>query len=83
MPVNAAAQKRPLSKIAEDIQENWTKPYFGAEPYIEAMSRLTLITDPYFDDSAESVVRRFLVNAGSWRGETARSVKAELRAMTP
>jgi len=32
-------------------------------------------------DSGDSIVRYFLSNASTWRGETARRVKKELNAM--
>lgn len=77
------AQKRPLSTIAEDIQEHWPKVWYGAEPYLEAMGTLNLITDHYFEDTAESVVRYFLSNTMYWRGPEAKRIKDELWAMAP
>lgn len=76
-----ATHNRPLHAIAADIGNDWKKPYFGAVPYLEAMRALTSITDDYYADSAESVVRYFLANATTWRGEHARRIKAELNAM--
>ena len=72
---------RDLSAIAAEIRRDWTKPYFGAVPYIEAMSSLSSARDPYGMDSGDDIVRYFLANAGKWRGDTARRVKAELKAM--
>jgi hypothetical protein len=72
---------RPLSHIAQDILRAWPKPSVHALPYIRAMHACSAITDMYGADTAESVVRYFLANAGTWRGETARNVKAELNAM--
>lgn len=74
-------QSRPLSAIAAEIQGDWKRPYFGAVPYLSAMADLDSIEGDYYADSAASVVRYFLSNAGTWRGETARRVKAELKAM--
>lgn len=74
-------QSRPLSAIAEEIQRDWKRPYFGAVPYLSAMAELDSVEGEYYEDSAASVVRYFLANAGTWRGETARRVKAELNAM--
>jgi hypothetical protein len=45
------------------------------------MRSLHSLTDRYYYDSAESVVRYFLANAGQWRGPVAREIKAELKAM--
>jgi len=74
-------QPRPLYGIAAEIKRDWKRPYFGAVPYIGAMESLADITDSYGCDAADSVVRYFLANAGTWRGETARRVKAELKGM--
>jgi len=38
-------------------------------------------SDPYGFDSGESIIRYFLANAGSFRGERAKALKAELKAM--
>lgn len=43
------------------------------------MLQLNTIHDHYYLDTAESVVIYFLANAQTWRGETARLIKAELR----
>lgn len=72
---------RTLHAIACDIHMSWPKPYFGAVPYIQAMRNLSDITDMYGMDSADSIVRYFLANAGTWRGEDARRIKGELRKM--
>ena len=72
---------RPISTIARDISRDWAKPYFGAVPYLDAMRHVNDISDKYYWDSAESVVRYFLANAGQWRGDKARAIKAELKAM--
>ena len=72
---------RPLYQIAAEIKQDWKKPYFGAVPYIEAMESLNSIHDTYIFDSARSVVRYFLANAQTWRGEVARRIKKELKQM--
>lgn len=70
---------RPLYQIADDIRCNGGTKYFGAVPYVDAMSDLTSIHEKYGYDTAESVVRYFLANASSWRGDAARRIKAELK----
>ena len=72
---------RTLSTIAYEISKDWKKPYFGAVPYLQAMSTLSDIKQPYGYDSGESIVRYFLSNATSWRGDTARRIKSELKDM--
>lgn len=74
-------QKRPLYEVAREIAKDWKKPYFGAVPYLEAMASLNSIEDNYMWDSAESVVRYFLSNASTWRGDKAKEIKKELKAM--
>jgi hypothetical protein len=70
---------RSIAVIAREIRADWKKPYFGAVPYLDAMCELNSINDNYNYDSGESVVRYFLANANTWRGEKARAVKAELK----
>ena len=72
---------RPISTIAKEISADWNKVYFGAVPYLEAMHSLNSIDDNYYYDSGKSVVRYFLANASTWRGDKAREIKAELKAM--
>lgn len=75
------AEVRPLSVIAREIKSLWPKPYFGAVPYLDAMLTLNSIKDNYYLDSGESVVLYFLANAQTWKGEDARRIKSELKAM--
>ena len=75
-------QNRPLYEIAREIKNDWKNVYFGAKPYLDAMATLTSIDDNYMFDSAKTIVLYFLGNAGSWRGETAKRIKAELKAMS-
>ena len=72
---------RPIYDIAYDIKQDWKKPYFGAVPYLDAMLQLESINDKYICDSAKSIVLYFLSNANTWRGDTAKRIKAELKAM--
>ena len=73
--------QRPIKFIAAEISDNWPKPYFGAVPYLQAMHELNDINDKYYADSARTIVSYFLANAGTWRGEVAKRVKAELKAL--
>lgn len=76
-----ATAPRKLSAIAADIADHWEKPNYAARPYLLAMSQMNTISDSYGADSADSIVRYFLANASTWRGEDARRIKAELRSM--
>ena len=73
--------ERPLHTIAKDIKADWKPVYFAAEPYLDAMSGLSSINDRFGFDSAREIVLRFLSNATTWRGETARTIKAELKSL--
>lgn len=72
---------RSLYEIAADIRREWPKPYFGAVPYIDAIGSLNGIDDAYGYDDARTLVRYFLANASTWRGDAARRIKAELKGM--
>lgn len=76
---------RPLYEIAREIRNDWSKQgkgiNYGAKPYLDAMSTLDNINSTYGMDSANSIVCYFLANAGTWKGETAKRVKAELKKM--
>jgi hypothetical protein len=91
LPLNHAAEQsklvagqlyetpRAISTIAREIKRLWTKPYFGAVPYLGAMSELDNINQDYGYDSGKSIVLYFLSNATTWKGEDARRIKAELK----
>ena len=72
---------RPIYEIAREIRKDWAKVSEAAKPYLEVMDWLDSIEEQYYFDSAREIVLRFLCNAGTWRGETARRVKAELKEM--
>jgi hypothetical protein len=73
---------RTLHLIAQEIAADWAPDVnFAAKPYLEAMFSLGKITDRYGMDNGRDIVLYFLSNARTWRGETARRIKAELKAM--
>lgn len=72
---------RPLHEIAAEIRADWKNVWFGAEPYLATMATLDSIKDNYGYDTGDDIVLYFLSNAKTWRGETARRVKAELKGM--
>ena len=75
------SEQRTLGDIAREIRRDWRKVNYAAAPYLEAMHGLGDINEKYGYDSARGIVSYFLNNASSWRGETAKRIKAELRAM--
>lgn len=72
---------RSLATIADEIAMDWKNVYFGAVPYLQAMADLDTINDRYYAEDARMIVNYFLSNATSWRGDKAREIKAELKAM--
>lgn len=72
---------RTIREIAIDIRQHWPKVYYGAEPYLYAMSTLQTVKDYYGLDSARSILEYFLANATTFRGEDARRLKAEIKAL--
>ena len=72
---------RPLATIAREIKQDWSPVNYAAKPYLDAMECLYSIKDMYGCDTAKSVVLYFLSNAGTWRGDVARRVKKELKAL--
>jgi hypothetical protein len=85
-----AEEHRPLSEIAREIKRDWinqtllsakTDKFYAARPYLNAMLSMDQITEQFYADSGLSVVLYFLSNSASWRGETARRIKAELKAI--
>jgi len=78
-------KSRPIAVIAREISKNWGetakggKIYFGAVPYLNAMYSLNSINDKYGCDDAYSIIAYFLANATTWKGETARNIKKELK----
>ena len=72
---------RPLHVIARSIRQHWKPVNYAAKPYLDAMGSLGSINDNYMEDGGRSVVGYFLSNATTWRGEAARLIKAELKAM--
>lgn len=72
---------RSLATIAREIRQDWRNVSPYAKPYLDAMAELDQITGSYYLDSAKSVVLYFLSNAQTWKGDTARRIKAELKTI--
>jgi len=74
-------EKRSINIIAQEIKEDWKNVNYAAKPYLDAMLTMSNVNDGFGYDSGESVILYFLSNAGAWRGEVAKRIKAELRKM--
>ena len=72
---------RNINVIAREIQQDWKQPNYAAMPYLNAMTCMSKMDDDFYYDNGRSVILYFLSNATTWRGETARRIKAELKSM--
>jgi hypothetical protein len=75
------SNSRSLNVIAKEIRSDWKSVNYGAKPYLDAMGCMESVSDNFGMDTGKSIVLYFLSNASTWRGETAKRVKAELKKM--
>lgn len=68
-----------IAQIASVIRQDWKNVSPHAKPYLDAMRHLYLMTDKFGMDDAKGIILYFLGNASTWRGDTAKLVKAELK----
>ena len=73
-------QSLSLTELGRVIANDWRPVNYAAKPYLDAMYDLYSIDDDYFQEDGRMIVAYFLSNASAWRGDVARSVKAELKA---
>lgn len=75
--------KRTFAAIAKEIKQLWRNPYFGAAPYLDALSKIhsTEKTTPYLFETAADLVPYLLSNMATFRGADAKRIKAELKEM--
>jgi hypothetical protein len=70
---------RLLSEIAGEIKSDWgERMNEAAAPYVKALSELRSPNESY---TGADIILGFLNNARAWRGDTARRIKGELRAI--
>lgn len=68
-----------VSEIAHAIAKDWQNVSPYAVDYLNAMKEIRSVNDNYYAESAHSVILYFLANAGTYRGENARTYKALLK----
>ena len=68
-----------VSEIAHAIANDWQNVNPYAVDYLNAMKQIRSVNESYYAESAKSVILYFLANAGSYRGENARTYKALLK----
>ncbi len=75
-------ENKSLAEIAVIIRHDWKNVNYAAKPYLEAMQSLQSVKSSFGYDSGKSIVLYFLSNASAWRGDVAKTVKAELKNRT-
>jgi hypothetical protein len=82
MSVQTVTDIRPLYVIAREILADpaYQSSAWFAGPYVTALLSMSSIRDGYGSDDGAGVVLYALSNLRSYRGDTARRVKAELKA---
>lgn len=75
------AMARTFPAIVAEIVADWHTVNFAAKPYLDSMRCMDSVKDTYGMDAGSSIVLYFLSNATTWKGETARRIKAELKAL--
>jgi hypothetical protein len=72
---------RPLSEITREIRKDWKPMYRPAEAHFEAFEYADNVNQMYGMDSVKSEICYFLGNAQTWKGDVARRIKLELKAL--
>jgi hypothetical protein len=72
-------ETRKISAIAMEIINDWQKVNFAALPYLKAMLSINYVNDSYGYDNGKTIVLYFLSNASTYKGETAKKLKLELK----
>lgn len=70
---------RPIGQIAADIKKSWPQVPNCAKVYLNALETLTDKNSKFGLDTAPSLINYFLCNASTFKGEQAKSLKAELK----
>ena len=75
-------ETKTIAELAAIIRKDWQKVNYAAKPYLDAMDCLSDINHQIGFDSGKSIVLYFLSNASTWRGETAKAIKLQLKNRT-
>lgn len=81
---NTQSISRPLYEVASEIRSDWRQQRLyipSAAPYLQALDSLQDLGQHYGADSSVQIVTYLLCNLHTWKGETARRIKAELNSM--
>lgn len=69
-------------QLVATIRADWKNPYFGAVPYLDALATLDSWDQSYMYDDAKGLGMYLLSNLRTYKGETAKAVKATLKEVT-
>ena len=74
---------RTFSEVTREIRAKWSKPYFGAVPYLDALQEVNTSDKnaTYISEQVKDIVPYLLCNMSTFRGADARRLKAELKEM--
>ena len=70
---------RLICHIARDIRIDWKNIKYSAKPYLDALTQVHDVNDRFGYDDARSLIKYFLANASTYRGENAKKYKLELK----
>ena len=70
------------AEIVAAIRADWARPYFGAVPYLDALEAVPTWDTRIGFETARDVAPYLLSNLRTWKGETARTVKAQLQEVS-
>lgn len=77
-------QAEIMQDILQSNASSWpAEQRYKAQPWLNTLAHLDTVDQTYYSISGAEIVRHFLSNASSWRGETARRIKAELGGLLP
>jgi len=72
---------RSLKVIGTEIRADWRRVSEYAEEQLQGIEACENLSSRWLTGTGTDAVLGFLSNAHHWRGETARRIKSELRAM--
>lgn len=74
---------RTFAEIVGEIRTLWSKPYFGAVPYLDALGTIHSSDKNahYLFETAADLVPYLLSNMTTFRGPDAKRIKNELKEM--
>ena len=70
------------AQLVAAIRADWKSPYFGAVPYLEALEGLDSWDQTFGCEDARFLGMYLLGNLRTYKGDTARQVKAILKQVT-